>query len=71
MTGFYGRDLHVSLRREGRLVASVNFLDELPPKVRKNMVLMEKIGSGTTVEDAEELAKVRGSRGARQASRTS
>ena len=32
--GFYGRDAHVSLIREGRLIAGVNFLDELPDKLR-------------------------------------
>src|SRR5205807_10550595 len=29
--GFYGREAHVSLIREGRLIAGVNTLGELPP----------------------------------------
>lgn len=55
--GFYGRDVHVSLLRENRLIAGVNFLSELPPKLRNSLLLVEdKIASGTTFDDAEVLA---------------
>jgi len=56
--GFYGRDIHSRLVREERLIAGVNHLGELPEKLRRTALLIEeKIPSGTTVEDAEELAK--------------
>jgi hypothetical protein len=56
--GFYGRDIHTRLVREERLVAGINFLGELSPALRKTVLLIEeKIPSGATVEDAEELAK--------------
>jgi len=55
--GFYGRDVHVSLIREERLIAGVNFLSELAPKLRNSVLLIdEKIASGTTFDDAETLA---------------
>jgi hypothetical protein len=55
--GFYGRDAHVSLIREGRLIAGVNTLAELPPLLRRQVLLIkDKVASGTTVEDAETLA---------------
>jgi hypothetical protein len=55
--GFYGRESHVSLIREGRLIAGVNSLGELPPKLRQNVLLIkDKEASGATVEDAETLA---------------
>lgn len=56
--GFYGRDSHVSYIRESRLVAGVNFLGELSPKLRRSVLLIEdKVASGTTMEDAETLAQ--------------
>jgi hypothetical protein len=56
--GFYGRDAHVRLIREGRLIAGVNFLSELPPKLKNAVLLIEdKEGSGTTYQDAETLAR--------------
>ena len=59
--GFYGRDAHVSLIRESRLIAGVNTLAELPPKLRQAVLLIpEKIASQTTADDAETLAKYRG-----------
>src|SRR6185437_14087279 len=55
--GFYGRDAHVSLIREGRLIAGVNFLGELPVKLRQSVLLIkDKVGSGATLDDAETLA---------------
>lgn len=57
--GFYGRDIHSGLIREERLIAGVNFLAELSKKLRRTVLLINgKTPSGTTVEDAEELAKV-------------
>jgi hypothetical protein len=56
--GFYGRDIHSRLIREERLVAGVNTLNELPPKLRQMALLIkDKQASGATVEDAEELAR--------------
>jgi hypothetical protein len=55
--GFYGREAHTSLIRENRLIAGVNSLAELPPKLRQNVLLIkDKVTSGTTFEDAETLA---------------
>lgn len=55
--GFYGREAHVSLIREKRLIAGVNSLSELAPKLRHNILLIEeKVAKGTTLEDAETLA---------------
>jgi hypothetical protein len=55
--GFYGREGHVSLIRESRLIAGVNHLSELSPKLRHSVLLIkDKVASGTTVEDAETLA---------------
>jgi len=59
--GFYGREAHVSLIRQGRLVAGVNVLAELPPKLRQSVMLIaDKVASGATAEDAEALAAYRG-----------
>lgn len=59
--GFYGRDCHVSYVREERLIAGVNFLGELPVKLRQAVLLMdEKKPSGATLEDAETLAQYSG-----------
>jgi hypothetical protein len=56
--GFYARDAHASLLRgEGRLIAGVNTLEELPPKMRQQSLLIsDKVASGTTTQDAEILA---------------
>jgi hypothetical protein len=66
--GFYGRDAHIRLIREKRLIAGVNFLGELPTKLRQGVLLIEeKIASGTTMQNAESLAEyaqlVRGTNG--------
>src|SRR6195952_3621459 len=59
--GFYGRDCHVSLIREGRLIAGVNFLGELPEKLRQaTLIQSERLSSGTTLHDAETLAEYAG-----------
>jgi hypothetical protein len=54
--GFYGRDIHTALVRENRLIGGVNFLDELPERLRQRMLLMETAPAGVTFEDAETLA---------------
>jgi hypothetical protein len=55
--GFYGREAHASLIREGRLIAGVNTLQELSPKLRQSVLLIEdKVASGATTDDAETLA---------------
>ena len=56
--GFYGRECHTRLIREERLIAGVNVLGELSPKLRQNVLLVrDKVASGTTVDDAETLAE--------------
>jgi hypothetical protein len=55
--GFYGREMHMALIRQNRLVSGVNFLQELPPKLRQAVLTIpDKTGVGTTFEDAEVLA---------------
>lgn len=55
--GFDGRDAHVALIHDERLIAGVNTLGELPPALRRNVLLIEdKVAAGTTLEDAETLA---------------
>jgi hypothetical protein len=59
--GFYGRDVHLSLIREKRLIAGVNFLAELPVKLRNGALLIEeKEASGATFDDARTLAAYAG-----------
>jgi hypothetical protein len=55
--GFYLRDTHVNLIREGRLVVGVNHLSELSPKLRNEVLLIEnQLGRRATYEDATTLA---------------
>jgi hypothetical protein len=59
--GFYGRDAHASLIREDRLIVGVNFLSELPPKLRNAVLLIKgKQAVGAIAEDAEALATYAG-----------
>jgi hypothetical protein len=56
--GFYGREAHIGLIRECRLMAGVNSLSELSPRLRQAVLLIPgKVGSGATFEDAETLAR--------------
>jgi hypothetical protein len=56
--GFYGRMFHMALIRQERLIAGVNFLDELPPKLRQGALQVEeKTGQRCTFEDAQTLAQ--------------
>jgi hypothetical protein len=41
--GFYGRDLHSALIREERLIAGVNFLDELPDDLSQLVRLVDTV----------------------------
>jgi hypothetical protein len=53
----------VSLIRENRLVAGVNFLGELAPKLRNNVLLIEdRLGCGALFDDAVVLAQLAGLR---------
>jgi hypothetical protein len=55
--GFYAAPHHTSLIRQGRLTAGVNFLDEVPLRLRQSLLLMpDKIASHATFDDAETLA---------------
>lgn len=59
--GFYGRDSHASLVRENRLIAGINFFDELPDRLRKTVLLIkDKTASRALYEDAVLLAKFKG-----------
>jgi len=59
--GFYGRDAHVSLIREQRLMAAVRFLDELPQQLRRSVLLIkDKVVAGAWYDDAVLLAKYEG-----------
>jgi hypothetical protein len=61
--GFYGRETHVSLIRENRLIAGVNFLGELAPKLRNSTLLIEdRVASGALFDDAVTLAQLAGLR---------
>lgn len=56
--GFYLREMHSRLFDQERLITKVDFLDQLPGRLRQTALLIEeKIPRGATVEDAEELAK--------------
>lgn len=56
--GFYGRDVHSGLLRSNRLIVGVRFLSELPPKLRRNaMLIEEKVAMGAIYEDAVELGR--------------
>jgi hypothetical protein len=59
--GFFGRDAHVNLIEEDRLIAGLNTIGEVPELLRQNLLLVsEKVASGAIADDAEELAKYQG-----------
>jgi hypothetical protein len=59
--GFYGREHHVALVRQGRLVAGVNTLSELSVPLRQALLTIpNKIAARATFEDAEVLARYEG-----------
>jgi hypothetical protein len=59
--GFYGRERHVALIRQNRLIAGVTTLSEVSPSLRQSLLTIpKKTASRTTSEDAEVLAKYEG-----------
>ncbi len=54
--GFYAREPHADLLHQNRLIAGVNFLEELPPRLRQLVLLAETVPSAATFDDAETLA---------------
>ena len=59
--GFYGRLSHVSLIRQNRIIAGLNTLNELEPKLRQSVLLIkDKIASASTYDDAATLAQYAG-----------
>lgn len=59
--GFYGRDTHVSLLRQNRLIAGLRRLSELPLQLRQEILLVkDKYPSGVLYEDAEIIARYEG-----------
>lgn len=59
--GFYGRDHHVQLIDQERLVAGVNYLDELPLHLKQACLLIsDKEGHGALYDDAATLARLAG-----------
>jgi hypothetical protein len=59
--GFYGCPLHMSFIRQERLTAGVQFLAELPSKLRQSVLTIpEKWGAGCTYDDAAVLASYEG-----------
>lgn len=61
--GFYGREAHISLLRENRLIAGVRFLAELPEALRHSVLFIEdKEVGGALYDDAVLLAKHAGLR---------
>lgn len=61
--GFYGRDAHTNLVRENRLIAKVNYLDELPLRIRRACLLIkDKEARGALYDDAVLYAKLKGYR---------
>jgi len=60
---FYGRDAHVSLIRQGRLIAGVECLDDLPLRLRRAVLsIPDRVGRGVLYDDAVTLAKYSGLR---------
>ena len=59
--GFYGRDVHTSLIHENRLIAGVNYLDEVPLRLKAALLSIEdKEAHGALYDDAVLLAKFAG-----------
>jgi hypothetical protein len=59
--GFYGRDFHVSLIRQNRLIAGVSRLSELSPELRDDVLsIKDKRAMGCLFDDAEVLARYAG-----------
>lgn len=55
--GFYACKHHTALIRQNRLIAGLNFLDEVLEDIRNNLLLIDdKVGHRCTAKDAETLA---------------
>ena len=55
--GFYATPPHIQLMRQQRLIAGLSFLDEVPTKIRQQLLLMPtKLARRCTFDDAEILA---------------
>lgn len=54
--GFYAAPHHISLIRENRLIAQVNYLDELPENLRNLFLLQGAVPAMSRHDDAETLA---------------
>lgn len=60
---FYGRDAHISLIDEDRLIAGVNYLDQLPEKLRDAALTIPDIQAHSALyRDAVVLAEMKGLR---------
>jgi hypothetical protein len=58
--GFYGREHHIGLIRQGRLIAGVNTLGELSDGLRRALLgIPDKVAATALPEDAEVLAQHR------------
>ena len=56
--GFYARDVHTSLIHEGRLIAGLNFLNEVSLPLRNALLAVkDPILSGATADDATLMAR--------------
>jgi len=61
--GFYGRAFHTALIRQGRLIAGLNFLAEVPPAMQQTLLTIpQKIAAHAIFDDAEVLARHAGHR---------
>jgi hypothetical protein len=59
--GFYGRDGHSDLIRQGRLIAGIHSLSELPLQLRKAVLSVRDVHlSNALYEDAETFARYNG-----------
>jgi hypothetical protein len=59
--GFYGREHHIGLIRQGRLIAGVDTLSGLPEKLRQALLsIPDKVAATALPKDAELLAKYHG-----------
>jgi len=57
--GFYGRETRVSIIREDRFIAAVNFLGELPSKLRNDVLLIKDRHASGATADATHTSKFR------------
>lgn len=56
--GFYACPFHSQLLRQGRLIAGVNYLNEIQDRrLRQQLLMEEKIPCRTSFDDAEEVAR--------------